>query len=385
MGRRGWLLTGLGLVVVVVLLLLAPTPQPPWSITSTAADGTDMLRRILDQEFDVEVVQAGPMASIDDLTTDDLVVVFEDRLEPADGQAITDHVGAGGRAIVAVPGAAGVAVEAGGGLRALAGAPNCDLLPGTRIGPRPGRYDETALAVEHRPLVVPDDATTSCWEEDGTAYLVELADPSGGALIRLASPVGVSNGMLANRSGTTQLVALFVPPSGGRMLVVQGDGAPTPGDLAPEGALPDRLVWSMWLLVLAGGLYVLANVRRLGPVLTEEPVVRVPAAELALGVADLLQRHGHAEHAAAHVRAGLRADLDRVLGTSGADDADVVALVSRATGLDAEVVRRATAGNPVGDDGELIEVVDAANLVRANLGLSPHAVDSLTHDQRPRR
>ncbi len=227
--------------------------------------------------------------------------------------------------------------------------------------------------------MVPSDATTACWREDDGAYLVELDDPSGGALILLGSPVAVSNGMLANQSGTTQLVPLFVPPDGGRMLVVRGAGAPPPGELAPAGALPDRLVASIWLLIVAAGLYLLANVRRLGPVLTREPVVRVPAAELALGVADLLQRHGHVAHAAAHVRAGLRADLDRVMGTGGAAAGDVAALVVRTTGMDRGQVELAVADTEVGDEAQLIAVVEATNLVRAHLGLAGSSTSD-THD-----
>ncbi len=145
MSRRGWLVAALGLVVLVVLVVLAPTPPPPWSITSTASDGTDMLRRILEQDFDVTVVETGPMATIDDRTSDDLVVVFEDRLDPADEAAIGDHVAAGGRAIVAVPGQWVDGVVFADFERALRGAPECDVLPGTRVGPRPGPYDDAAI------------------------------------------------------------------------------------------------------------------------------------------------------------------------------------------------------------------------------------------------
>lgn len=400
MSRRGWWLGLLGVVVLVALLVLSPRPTAPWAITSTAPNGTDILRRILADEFGVEMIETGPMSTVDGLRPADLVVVFENRLDVADETAIARHVASGGRAIIAVdaPSLTGVSRSGGdetpgqsaGGQDQLSGTPDCDLLPGTSIGFRPGPYDEQQIDTGIDVLEVPPDGILNsgqvgdvtvedtCWVFEDGAYLVALADPSGGGLLVLSSPVAVSNAFIAGRSGTTALVPLFVPDDGGRVLVVRGNAVPIPNDTSEPGAVPSRLAGAITLLVMAGLLYVAANFRRLGPVLTEEPVVRVPAAELAVGVADLLQRHHHAKHAADHVRAGLRADLDRMLGTTGATDDAVATMVTRTSGLDEQTVHTAVAELPVADDVDLVAVVNAVHLVRDRLGLAEPAARATT-------
>lgn len=382
MSRRGWLLALGGVLLVAVLVVLAPTPSPPYALTSTEPDGTDIMRRILVDGFDVDVVDVVTTADADGLDPRDVALVFEDRLGEVDEAAIAEHVASGGQAVVADPRSplAGVEVVGPADLR---GAPDCGLLPGTRVGPRPGPFDEAVVDTTFRAFVPPSGSTQVCWPDptgDGGAYLAVVPDPSGGQTLVLGSPVALTNAMLANRSGTTALVPLLAPDEGGRLVVVRGDGAPPPGDEAPAGAVPQRLLDAMGLLVVAGVLYLLANARRLGRVLTQEPQIRVPAAELALGVADLLQRHGHAQHAADHVRAGLRADLDRMLGTAQAGDDDVVALLARTTGLDAADVRPAVASTPVAGDDDLLVVVAAVHRVRDHLGLAPRPTSTANVD-----
>ncbi|MBY5164194.1 DUF4350 domain-containing protein [Salsipaludibacter albus] len=370
---------GIVLVVLVIVVLL-PSSPPPYAVTSEAPDGTDILRRVMD-DLGVEL-RGGPADEVlAELAPTDVAVVFVDRLGDDQEEALRGHVAAGGRLVVADPRSAlagagpGLEVVAGQG---VSGPPGCDLLP--------DRMD-VALAVDGFAGIgpgdvpdlvrVPDDATASCFTTDGLALVVAQADGT----IVLSDPALVTNASIQAQPGLGQFANLFVPDDpGGRVLVVEGDQPPplSGGDAGLPGAPPAALVRGMWLVGLAALLYALGRARRHGRVLAEDPPVEVPASELAVGIAELLQRHGEVGSAAARLRADLRAAVGPRLGAAGtggpapSDGADLVDPAVHATGLDRATVDLAIRDQPVTDTAGLLDVASAVRRVRTAV-LSPSA------------
>lgn len=397
----------IGTVAVAVLFFLAIPDQPePWSLASTADDGTDIMRRVL-VELDVTVAQRPASELPGNLAAHDVVVVFEDRLTDADEQVLVDHVAAGGRLVVADPRsplAGATEVVAGTG---FSGVPDCGLLPDDTTARLARDMAPSAGTVAlPSPIVpdvftVPDAATDACWRDDATAFVAVLpgqavvAHRSGddgedappetadagrngdaGEVVVLGDPLGLSNATIQLEPDMARLVGLLLPDDArGRVVVAVGD-APLPAPTRPVGALPDNLVAAMWIAGLATLLYALGRARRHGPVVSETPPVQVPASELAAGIAELLQRHGRVEHAAGRVRDALRTELASLLGGGDDDPAVLVVVTTAATGLDHDVVAAAVGTTPVTTTDGLVATTRAATRVRRALNLLPEAVQT---------
>lgn len=386
------------LVVVVALVVLLPSNPPPYAITSEQADGTDILRRVL-ADLDVEVVEGPADDVLATLAPVDVAVVFVDRLSDAQEAALGDHLATGGDLVVADPRSAlagevgsgpaseGLEVVAGVG---VSGPPGCDLLPDrldvdltvdgfAGIGPA-----DVPNVVE-----VPPTATASCWERDGTALVVQevgpmVADGPADAPDSDAFPLGtttvladvdvLTNAAIMARPVLAQFTNLFVPEDpAGRVVVVVGD-QPPPADAGVPGAPPADLVDGMWLVGIALALFALARARRHGRVLAEAPPVQVPASELAVGIAELLQRHGEVASAARRLRAELRAEVGARMGAGHADEdgATLVDPVVQATGLDRATADLALRDQPVASTDDLLDVAAAVRRVRAGvMGADP--------------
>lgn len=400
-----------GLVaVVVVLFVLLPSSPPPYAITSEEVDGTDILRRVL-ADLDVDMVEGPATRLAADLDPADVAVVFVDRLSDADEEALAAHRAAGGALVIADPRSALAAGPGGGGGAGgaadatglevepgigVSGPPGCDLLPERMdvalsvdgfAGIGPGDVPDL--------VAVPDTAAVACWEQDGLALVVQEAGPvvadgpsddpetsttRSGTITVVADADVLVNGAIMAQPTLGQFANLFVPRDpDGRVVVLVGDQAPPAGTGVP-GAPPPSLVDGMWLAGMALALYALARARRHGRVLTEAPPVEVPASELAVGIAELLQRHGEVGSAAARLRAELRAQVGPRVGAgagggggagagagegAGAGGAGLVDPVVAATGLDRATVDVALRDQPVGDTESLLDVAAAGRRVRA--------------------
>jgi hypothetical protein len=244
-------------------------------------------------------------------------------------------------------------------LGASSRAPDCDLPALAAV-----------TAVEHagwERLAVPSGATGCFPLGDGTAWLV-VESHGAGTLVVVASAAPFVNQALDRADNAVLAAALLGPATGDRLRIVPrppvGSGERPVGEvlleLLPAGSGPFAALTLLAVLAL-----VVWRGRRLGqPVVEALPPV-LPSAELARSLADLLQRRGAPEEAAARLRRAARRDAAGLVGLPPSTPPPLLVdrVVAR-TGRPRWEVARALLDEPVPDDAALVGVARAAATVR---------------------
>ena len=316
--RVRWTLLVLALFALVVAVLAVTRPttsDTPYAPDSTAPQGSRALAQVLQRQG----VEVRYVRTVDDAvraarpgTT--LLVTPSPRLLEEQAAALARVpadlvlVEPGGTLLdLATDGAVGLAISPLGGTRT----PGCELPAAVAAGDLDLRAG----------LEVPADADVhACWPaEDGVALaqvsvvpgddgeprtVTAVGDP---ALLRNADVTTAGNAALAlHLLGANEELVWFVPDP---FDLTTGAGVSTGGALLPDWAAPVGL-WALLCALVAAAW----KGRRLGPLVTEDLPVVVPAAEATRGRGRLYRRARARGHAAAALRA---AAADRLAGRLG--------------------------------------------------------------------
>ncbi|MHC1557587.1 DUF4350 domain-containing protein [Actinomycetospora sp. C-140] len=272
---------------------------------------------------------------------------------------------------------------------------------------RPDEATLTALApgVHAEPIELPEPVDPACAlpaalragpvDLEGGAYTLDPTVPPGA---QRCYPTG-------SPTGAASLVELGVH---GRTVTVVGDATPFTNDVLDErgnaaltlgllGAHPDLLwylpvpppaepgqergasellppgwIWGPVQLLVAGLAVALWRGRRLGPVVTEDLPVVVPAGETVRGRARLYRRAGARDRAAEALRSDVRRDLAARLGVPrGANVASLVDAAAGRTGWPPADVGALLAGPPPPDDSSLVALAGELDRLREAVREAP--------------
>ena len=388
--RRRWrrvrwtllVLAALALVVGVLAVTRPTTSDTPYAPDSTAPAGSRALAQVLGRQG-VEVRHvttvgeavraAGPGTML--LVTPSPLLTPEQAAAIADVPASLVLVEPGGTLLdLATDGAVGLVHTPAGGLRA----PRCELPAAVAAGElglfaglevRDGELLDAAGGLDGEGVGgegldgtggLDAAGVQACWPA-GRAGAVALAqvevDPGTGprTVTAVADPALLRNGDVATAGnaalalhllgGTERLVWLVQDPFD----LSTGAGVSADAGMLPAWAGPVGL-WALLCALVAAAW----RSRRLGPLVTEDLPVVVPAAEATRGRGRLYRRARARGHAAAALRA---ACADRLAGRLGvprtANGPTLSAAVVRATGRDPQDVARLLYGPPPADDAAL--------------------------------
>lgn len=347
--------------VVAAALALGPGGQdgPPLDPRSTSATGA---RAVVDVLAELgRPVELGTAAAPGTGT----VLVLSDHLSRRHRAALADWARSGGRLVVADP------MSPLLGEVELAGRLATDL-----VGPStfPPACDDPELAdvrAVHSATwwgFRADAGDGACFPTGQGNWL--LRRPLGaGELVALGGADAFTNARLDEADNALLLVRLTSGP-----VMVTTASPPGGGDATLVELVPDRVFVGLALLVLAFVLTAWAHGRRLQRPVEDHLPVRIPASELVLATADLLQRAGLRDSAAAALRSELRREAVVRLGIpEDAPDGVVAERVAVWTGADAAGVERLLAGPPPEDDAALLGLASQTRRLRARLagGIPP--------------
>lgn len=313
----------LAMSVVVVLLVRARPAPEPFDPRSGRPDGARGLVLTLER-FGVEVDVARSVPGGDG--ADVLLVVLDDRLDDRQRSDLLDVVEAGGRVLVADPDST---LHGGSGLDGGAMSVSAPPLPDRRLDAAveanltPGRCTVPGLD-PLRGLHVPDGllfpvgpTEPSCFTREGHSFVI-VRDVGAGSVIGLGDNEFLTNRYLRRADNAALVLALVDSSSGatpGTVTVLVGNGAsPTIDDLgAGDDSLADLVPTWVWiaLSVACVAMVVFAGSRaaRVGRIVSEPSSTPVEGSSFVAATGNLMQRAGHAEHAAALMLARLRVDL----------------------------------------------------------------------------
>lgn len=310
----------------------------------------------------------------------------------------------GSLALASVLDRQGVRVEEITGTEGAAGAePGQTILVADPAALSTPQRDALARSPADLVLVRPDERSLATLAPGVLAAPTELPAPTEPACplraALLAGPVDLAGGaytapptaVRCYPTGTGAAASLVGLPVGGRAVTVLGDATPLTNEALDErgnaalaldllGAHP-RLLWYLpvpppaepgqerglldllpagWLwgpvqLLVAGLAVALWRGRRLGPLVTEDLPVVVPAGETVRGRARLYRRAGARDRAAAALRTEARRDLTGRLGLPrGAPVPALADAVAARTGRRPQDVAALLGGPPPGDDRALV-------------------------------
>lgn len=198
-----------------------------------------------------------------------------------------------------------------------------------------------------------DAATESCFPTgaDGHVHLA-LTDPGTGTRVLVVGTDFVNEDLAEDGNAAYAMNVLGSQPEV-LWLVAPQSSTPMPGEQGDApGLLPDWWLPGVAQIVIAIAVIAVWRGRRLGPLMSENLPVVVPAAETVEGHGRLYDRHHASERAAAALRAGARYRLGRLLGHAEDPHALSQVLADR-TGRDVTVVHWLLAGPPPTDDDQL--------------------------------
>jgi len=360
--RRRWRRARWSLLVLAVLALVVgalavtrpSTSDTAYAPDSTAPAGSRALAQVLRRQgvevrhvttVGAAVRAAGPGTTL--LVTPSPMLTHEQAAAIAGVPATLVLVEPGGTLLdLATDGAVGLTYVPVGGVRP----PGCTLTAAVAAGEL-----EIFAGLEVR-----GGGVQACWpagpgaavavaqvEVDpgsGTRTVTAVADP---AVLRNGDIVTAGNAALAlHLLGGTERVVWLVPDP---FDVSTGAGVSPDAGMLPGWTGPVAL-WALLCALVAAAW----RARRLGPLVTEDLPVVVPAAEATRGRGRLYRRAGARGHAAAALRA---ACADHIAGRLGvprtADGPTLSAAVVRTTGRDPQDVARLLYGPPPADDAAL--------------------------------
>ncbi|MEU3191350.1 DUF4350 domain-containing protein [Streptomyces sp. NPDC006992] len=333
---RGLLLAAALLAVAGVTLaaLRSTEHTAPLDPRSASPDGSRALARLLtDRGVHTTVVtgsaalrrQTGPGTT--------LLVPFPDSLTERQRAAVRKAAEDSGRTVLLAPDAR-TASALTPGIRTFAGLPvqptrpDCDLAAARRAG--------SADLGGHR-YSTTDRLAESCYPRNGRATLLRLHSPSRGDTVLLGTTDPLRNEHF-DHHGNASLALQLLGPHPQLLWYLPSDSGATPSDDQERSffdLLPGGWSWAAVQLAVAALLAALWRARRLGPLVTEQLPVAVPAAETTEGRSRLYRKANDRGHAADSLRTSCRARLALLAG------------VPRAQAHDREVLVPALASRPV--------------------------------------
>lgn len=197
-----------------------------------------------------------------------------------------------------------------------------------------------------------EEATETCFPTaDGHVHLA-LTHPGTGTRVLVAG-ADFANATLADEGNAAYAMNVLGSQPEVLWLLPPPPSTALPGeDGGPPGLLPDWWLPGVAQLVLAIAVIAVWRGRRLGPLMSENLPVVIPASETVEGHGRLYDRHHASERAAEALRAGARHRLGRLLGHAEDPHALSQVLADR-TGRDVTVVHWLLAGPPPTDDQQL--------------------------------
>lgn len=198
-----------------------------------------------------------------------------------------------------------------------------------------------------------DEATQTCFAAAAAGHVhLELSHADTGTRVLLVG-TDFTNETLADDGNAAYAMNVLGSQPEVLWFVAPQASAPLGGDEGdPPGLLPKWWMPGVVQIVIAIAVIAVWRGRRLGPLMSENLPVVIPAAETVEGHGRLYDRHHASERAAEALRAGARHRLGRLLGHAEDPQALSQVLADR-TGRDVTVVHGLLAGPPPTDDDQL--------------------------------
>lgn len=299
-----------------------------------------------------------------DLTTglpaaaDDVALVLQHRLDPAQTADLERWVRDGGTLVVTDP-------------SSPFAPPSSDI--GLAQGARPmevGACSITALAGmgpvdggEAVRFAVPP-GVDSCYGDGDSAFVV-TQELGAGEIVAVGGAAFVTNALLGEQDNAVLAAALLAPFAGTRVRFVDapapvGGGEKTLADLVPPGVKR-----ALAQLAFAFLLYALWRAIRQGRPVLERQTVEVSGSELVVAVGRLLSRTRSPQAAAEKLRGSLRRSLRARLGVAPDAPIETLAeLIAARTGHSVDQVLEALDERDVTSDAQLVAVARAVASIR---------------------
>jgi hypothetical protein len=295
-------LVAVGIALVAGSPSSAPSPLDP---NSTAGNGTKALVLLLDRQG--KHVQTGTPAP----EHSGPALLLQDQLNESDRNDLFNWVQAGHELVVADPSSELADVRApnrvAGGLR-LAGGVQVPL----GSCPLPTISDATRIQPEGGTLIAGRPGRLDCYSVDGGAFL-QARRVGQGVILALGAPDLWTNANLG-RADNALLAADLLSTSGTSEVTILGASRIGAGDTGLFSLISPH-VWELITgLSVAFAVLFGWRARRLGRPVTEAGPVVIPASELVVARANLLQEGRHRSRATAAMRQSFAARAARLLG-----------------------------------------------------------------------
>ncbi|MEW2221472.1 DUF4350 domain-containing protein [Streptomyces sp. NPDC006990] len=311
---RGLLLAAAILAVsgVALAALRSAEHTAPLDPRSASPDGSKALARLLTDRGVHTTVLTDSAALRQEAGHDStLLVPFPDSLTEHQRTAVRKAAEGSGRTVLLAPDARTTSALIPG-IRTFAALPvqptrpDCDLAAARRAGDADlggHRYSATARLAE------------SCYPRNGRATLLRLHSPSRGDTVLLGTPDLLRNEHL-DHLGNASLALQLLGAHPQLLWYLPSDAAaPSAGEERSFfDLLPGGWSWAAVQLAVAALLAALWRARRLGPLVTEQLPVAVPAAETTAGRSRLYRKAKDRAHAADTLRAACRGRLALLAG-----------------------------------------------------------------------
>ncbi|SES38155.1 DUF4350 domain-containing protein [Streptomyces qinglanensis] len=350
---RGLLLAAALLAVAGVTLaaLRSAEHTAPLDPRSASPEGSKALARLL-TDRGVHTTVLTDSSALRRRTGPDttLLVPFPNSLTERQRAALHTAAEDSGRTVLLAPDAKTTAALTPG-IRTFAALPvqptppDCDL-------PAARRADSADLG-GHR-YGTTDRLAERCYPRNGRATLLRLRTPSRGDTVLLGTADPLRNEHL-DHHGNASLVLQLLGPHPQLLWYLPSDSGAAPSDDQERSffdLVPGGWSWAAVQLAVAALLAALWRARRLGPLVTEQLPVTVPAAEATEGRSRLYRRANDRGHAADALRTACRGRLALLTGVPRAQADDPEALVPVLT---ARAADRASPGpdEPLHDEASI--------------------------------
>lgn len=197
-----------------------------------------------------------------------------------------------------------------------------------------------------------DEATEACFAAAGQPHAhLGLTHADTGTRVLLVG-TGFLNRDLQREGNAAYAMNLLGSQPDVLWLVAPEGSSPLDDAPGEPGLLPDWWIPAVVQVLLAVAVIAVWRGRRLGPLMSENLPVVIPAAETVEGHGRLYDRHHASERAAESLRAGTRDRLGRLVGHAG-DPQALSQVVADRTGRDVTAVHWLLTGPPPTDDDQL--------------------------------
>jgi hypothetical protein len=363
-GRIGFVVLLVAALVLLAYVAGGSRAGDPLDPDSTQPDGARGLVVLL-EELGAEVEVS---AEVPEPGDGDVALVLLDQLTDQQEDELVAWTRGGGRLVVADPASA---------LAPLAQPPDLDSITGLLepeqcdVGPLE-QLDQLEVPFAARYEVGDGEGTRSCYGDGELAFVVSTPQ-GGGVATSLGGAGGFTNDLLDEGDNAPLAVALLSPTPGTSVQIVtagegEGGGGAGGGDASTSELVGSRVLLALLQMAVAFVVYAVWRAIRLGKPVGEPQPVQVEGSELVAAVGRLLQQNRSPQAAADLLRRDLRHTLEDRLGVPPDLPPDVaVDLVVDRTGLDPRTVAVAVEATHVQDEGDLVEVAHAIDLIRAEV------------------